>query len=60
LTGIKEQYQFKIINRNAALENLENYGGDISRPWERGSIRENIKASATEILGYYMSKQHKP
>jgi len=31
---------------------------DINKAWE--SIRENIKALATEILGYYELKQHKP
>jgi len=30
---------------------------DIKRAWE--SIRENIKPSATENLGYYKLKQHK-
>jgi hypothetical protein len=30
---------------------------DISRAWE--SIGENIKASTTENLDYYESKQHK-
>jgi hypothetical protein len=30
----------------------------ISRTWE--SIKENIKASLAESLGYYELKQHKP
>jgi hypothetical protein len=30
---------------------------DINRAWK--SIRENIKASATENIGYYELKQHK-
>jgi len=46
---------------------LKNEGGgggdgdgdvDINRAWER--IRENLKDSATESLGYYELKQHKP
>jgi hypothetical protein len=45
------------------LDNLDVAGGggggvDISRVWE--GIRENVKASATESLGYYGMKQHKP
>jgi hypothetical protein len=31
---------------------------DISRAWE--TIRENIKISAKESLGYYKLKKHKP
>jgi hypothetical protein len=31
---------------------------DIKRAWKR--IKENIKALATESLGYYELKQHKP
>jgi hypothetical protein len=37
---VKEQYQFKISNRFAALENLDD-DVDINRTWE--NIRENIK-----------------
>jgi len=40
---VKKQYQIKISNRFAALENL-NDSEDINRAWE--SIKENIKASA--------------
>ena len=39
------------------MENL-NGSEDINRAWE--SIKENIKASATKILGLYEWKQHKP
>jgi hypothetical protein len=31
---------------------------DINRAWE--TIRENIKISAKESLGYYVLKKHKP
>jgi hypothetical protein len=41
-----------------ALEQLDDDGMDISRPWE--TIRECIKASAAEGLGHYVLKQHKP
>jgi len=45
---VKEQIQVKISNRFAALENLDDDDDmDISRAWK--SIRENIKASATEV-----------
>jgi hypothetical protein len=42
------------------LENLNNDDDDVDiiRAW--GSIRDNIKASATGRLGYYELKQHKP
>jgi len=54
---VKDQYQVKISNRYAALEKLDD-NVDINRVWE--SIRKNMKASATENLGYYELKQHKP
>jgi hypothetical protein len=44
---IKEQYQVKILNWFTALENLDDDDVDTNRAWE--NIRENIKASATEI-----------
>jgi hypothetical protein len=53
----KEQYRVEISNRFAALENL-NTEVDINRAWE--TIRENIKISAKESLGYYELKKHKP
>jgi hypothetical protein len=42
---LKEQYQVKISNSFAALENLDDKV-DINRPWE--NISENIKISAKE------------
>jgi hypothetical protein len=44
--GVNEQYQVKIKNRFAALENSDE-SLDINRAWE--SIAEIIKASATEF-----------
>jgi hypothetical protein len=41
--GVKEQYEVTIINRFAALGNVED-NGDINKTWE--TIRENIKISA--------------
>jgi hypothetical protein len=61
---VKEQYQVKISNRFAALKNFYYYYYyyyyyvDFNRAWE--SIRERMEASATETLGYYEIKQHKP
>jgi hypothetical protein len=54
---VKEQYQVTIRNNFAALENLED-SGDINGAWD--NIRENIKSSAKENLGYCESKYHKP
>jgi hypothetical protein len=53
---VKEQYQVTIRNKYAALENSED-SGDINRASE--SMRENIKISAQESLGYCESKHHK-
>jgi hypothetical protein len=55
--GVKEQYRVTIGNKFAALENLQD-SGDINRA--RESIRENIKTSAQERLGYCESKHRKP
>jgi hypothetical protein len=44
-----EQYWVEISNRNAGLEIL-NDDMDINRVWK--TIRENIKISAKESLGY--------
>ncbi|PNF41987.1 ELAV-like protein 4 [Cryptotermes secundus] len=41
----------------AALENLETEV-DVNKAWE--TIRENVKMSAKESLGYYEPKKHKP
>jgi hypothetical protein len=54
---VRKQYQLKISNRSAALENL-NVSGDINTTWE--NIKENIKISAQENLGLHEWKQHKP
>jgi hypothetical protein len=54
---VKEQYQVTIRNKFAALENLQD-SGDINGEWD--NIRENIKNSAKESLGYCESKHHKP
>jgi hypothetical protein len=66
---VKEWYQVKITDRFAALKNFDGGGGssndddddddgynyvDMNRDWE--SVRENIKASATDSLGYYEFK----
>ncbi|PNF33796.1 hypothetical protein B7P43_G10228 [Cryptotermes secundus] len=52
----KEQYCVEISNRFAALENLDTKV-DVNKAWE--SIRENIKKSDNESLGYYEPKKHK-
>jgi hypothetical protein len=52
----KEHYCVEISNRFAALENFD-AEVDINRSWE--SIRENIKISAKESLGYYKLKKRK-
>jgi hypothetical protein len=41
----------------AVLENVDDEM-DINRTWE--TIRENIKISAKESVGYYELKKHKP
>jgi hypothetical protein len=52
----KEQYCVEVSNRFAALEDLD-AEVDINSAW--GTIRENIKISAKEDLGYYELKKHK-
>jgi hypothetical protein len=50
-----------MLGRFAALENFCGGGDgnvDISRVWE--GIRENMKASGTERIGYYELKELKP
>jgi len=54
---VRKQYQIKISNRSAALENL-NDNEDINKAWE--NIKENIKPSAKESVGLYEFKQQKP
>jgi hypothetical protein len=55
--GVKEQYQVEISNRFGALESLDE-SFDINNAWE--SMRENIKISAKENLGYHKLKHNKP
>jgi hypothetical protein len=54
---VKEQYQVKITNRFAALENCDD-NIDMNTACE--NIRENIKTSTKESLGHYELQQHKP
>jgi hypothetical protein len=53
----KQLYHVEISNRFAALENLDD-GVYINRAWE--TMREHIKMSVKESLGYYEFKKHKP
>jgi hypothetical protein len=53
----KEKYHIEVSNRSAALEDLDTEV-EINTIWE--TIRENIKISAKETLGYYELKKHKP
>jgi hypothetical protein len=48
---------FKISDRFAVSEKLSD-GEDINRPCE--NIKESIKHSATDSVGQYQVKQHKP
>jgi hypothetical protein len=54
---VRKQYQIKITNRFAALENSSD-GEDINRGWE--NVKEDIKTRAKESLGLPELKQHKP
>jgi hypothetical protein len=53
----KEQYCIDISNRLGVLKTLDAKAG-IHIVWE--TIRENIKISAKECLGYCILKKHKP
>jgi hypothetical protein len=53
----KEQFLVEISNRFAALEDLDAEVG-INSAWEM--IRENIKISAKDSLGYYELRRYKP
>jgi hypothetical protein len=53
----KEKYWAEVSNWFAALEDLDTEV-EINSVWE--TIRENIKISAKESLGYCESKKHKP
>jgi flagellar biosynthesis/type III secretory pathway chaperone len=46
----KEQYRIEVSNRFAALDDLD-AEVEINSAWE--TIRENIKISAKESLGYF-------
>jgi hypothetical protein len=54
---VKEKYQVEISNIFAALDILDE-SFDINNDWE--SIRENIKTSAKDNLGYHRLKHNKP
>jgi hypothetical protein len=53
----KEKYCVEVSNKFAALEDLD-VEVEINTIWE--TIRENIKISVKESLGYYELKQYKP
>jgi hypothetical protein len=53
----KEHCCVEVSNRFTALEDLD-AEVEINSDWE--TIRENIKVSAKECLGYFESKKHKP
>jgi hypothetical protein len=53
----KEQFRVGVTNRFAAFEDLDTEV-EINSAWE--TIRENIKTSAKESLGYFELKKHKP
>jgi hypothetical protein len=55
--GVKEKYQVEISNRFATLESLDE-SFDTNNAWK--SIRENIKTSAKDNLGYHRLKHNKP
>jgi hypothetical protein len=54
---VKEKYQVDISNRFAVLESLD-VRYDLNNAWE--IIRENIKTSAKDNLGYHRLKHNKP
>jgi hypothetical protein len=56
-TAVKKKYQVEISNRFAALESLDE-SSDINNASE--SIKENIKTSAKDNLGYQKLKHNKP
>jgi 50S ribosomal subunit-associated GTPase HflX len=53
---VRKQYQIKISNKFAALENV-NDCENINRAWE--DIQKNIKTSAKDSLGLYKLMEHK-
>jgi hypothetical protein len=55
--GGKEQFRVEVSNRFEALEDLDTEV-EINSAWEM--VREKIKISAKESLGYFELKKHKP
>jgi hypothetical protein len=55
--GGKEQFRVEVSNRFAALKDFD-AEVEINSAWE--TIREKIKTSAKESLGYFELKKHKP
>jgi hypothetical protein len=53
----KEKYHIEVSKRFAALEDLDTEL-EINSAWE--TIRENIKISAKDSLGYYNLSKHMP
>ena len=53
---VRKQYQIKISNRFAAVENLSD-SEDINRAWE--NIKENVRTTANESLGLHELKRYK-
>jgi hypothetical protein len=53
----KEKYHVEVSNRLAALEDLD---AEVEINTISEMIRENVKISAEESLGYYELKKHKP
>jgi hypothetical protein len=51
----KEQYRVEVSNRFAALEDFD---AEVPGAWEM--IRDNIKISAKESLGYFELRKHEP
>jgi hypothetical protein len=56
IVEVMEQHQVKISVRFTSLENSDD-GADINGVWE--TVRENIKISAKQTLGYYEQKWYK-
>jgi hypothetical protein len=54
---VKKKYQVKISNRFADLENLDE-SMNINSAWE--SIRDNLRTSAKDNVGYHRLKHNKP
>jgi hypothetical protein len=53
----KEKFRVEVSNRFAALEDLD-LEVEMNSAWE--TIRENIKFSAKDSLGYFELTKHKP